>query len=146
MKKLLLLLWLFTPSCKTGNLTVIADLPKTLKEVSGIETIKDSELVWMLNDSGNKAHLYGLNLKGKIVKELKIDAKNNDWEDISADNQGNIYIGDFGNNQNTRKNLAILKVKKSDLNNTSEKIKEERIHFYYPEQAKFPPKKETAPF
>jgi sugar lactone lactonase YvrE len=28
------------------------------------------------------------------------NAENNDWEDITKDIHGNIYVGDFGNNDN----------------------------------------------
>ena len=99
----------------------------------------------MLNDGGNKPELFGLNNNGDIVKTLKIKAKNNDWEDLTTDKNGNIYIGDFGNNQNKRKNLAILKVSKDSLNNTG-KIYIERISFYYPNQKKFPPKRKQMHF
>ena len=132
-------------SCDTGNLTVIADLPKTLNEVSGTETTSNTDLIWMLNDGGNKARIYGVNKKGNIKKELKIKAKNNDWEDLTSDKNGNLYIGDFGNNLNKRKNLAILKVSRDALN-SSDKLNIERISFRYPNQIKFPPKKKSMHF
>lgn len=124
-----------------GQLKVITDLPKTLKEVSGNELDTTKKFVWMHNDSGNKPRLYGVTFDGKIVKELKIDAKNHDWEDLTKDDQGNIYIGDFGNNQNKRKNLKILKIKHSDLE--KDEVTVEKIKFEYPEQKNFPPKKKA---
>lgn len=99
----------------------------------------------MLNDSGNPSKIYGLDTKGKIVKTLNINAENNDWEDLTTDTNGNIYIGDFGNNSNKRKNLVILKVSKDSLGN-SKKIDVERISFYYPNQKKFPPKRKQRHF
>lgn len=122
-----------------GQLKMISDLPKTLKEVSGNELSNDQQFVWMLNDSGNKARLYGVSFQGKIIKELKIDAKNNDWEDITKDDQGNIYLGDFGNNANKRENLKILKISHKDTEN--KEVTVEKIKFEYPEQKDFPPKK-----
>ena len=145
MKKILLLLILICYNCDTGNLNVIATLPDILYEASGIEMLGKSDLVWMLNDGGNKPALYGLNLNGDIIKTLKIKAKNNDWEELTTDSKGNIYIGDFGNNANKRKNLAILKVSKDSLNNTG-KIEIERISFYYQNQKKFPPKRKQMHF
>lgn len=141
MKKILFYFLLFVLySCTNyGQLKVIADLPKTLKEVSGNEISQDKQFVWMINDSGNKPRLYGVSFDGKIIKELKIDAKNHDWEDVTKDDQGNIYIGDFGNNQNKRKNLKILKISKDDLD--KDKVSVEKIRFEYPEQKSFPPKK-----
>ena len=141
MKNIILLFVLLCwNSQDTGKLKVIADLPKSLKEVSGTETIMGSKLIWMLNDGGNSSKLYGVSKKGNIKKTLKIEAKNNDWEDLTSDKEGNLYIGDFGNNDNRRKDLAILKVAHKDLMN-SEDAPVERIQFYYPNQKKFPPKK-----
>jgi len=141
MKKLtyLIIFLLFIGCQDFGNLNFIADLSKDLDEVSGIETTINSDFIWMINDSGNKPRLFGISKKGKIKKELKINAKNKDWEDLTSDENGNIYIGDFGNNLSKRKNLSILKINHKDLNN--DKIDIERIEFKYPNQTKFPPKK-----
>jgi len=147
MNKFLLLIILLSSSCITGNLIIIADLPKILDEASGIETTSDSNLIWMLNDGGNDAKLFGVSKKGKIKASYKIDAKNNDWEDLTTDKKGNIYIGDFGNNTNKRKNLAILKVNANSLTDTdTDKINVKRISFKYPNQEKFPPKKKKMHF
>jgi hypothetical protein len=140
LKKILFLFLITCFNCDTGNLTVLADLPSVLNEVSGIEIDSKRDLIWMLNDSGNASKIYGLDTKGKIIRTLKIHAKNNDWEDLTSDKEGNIYIADFGNNANKRENLAILKVSKDSLDNPKE-TRIERISFYYPNQKKFPPKK-----
>ena len=99
---------LLASTCKTSDLDVIADLPNTLKEVSGIEITANSDYIWMINDSNNTSDLYGVNTQGKIKKVIDIKAKNHDWEDLTSDDKGNIYIGDFGNNANKRNNLAIF--------------------------------------
>lgn len=137
----ILLLLIITSSCDTGNLVIVADLSSDLIEVSGTETVSGSDLLWMLNDGGNAPKLYGLNRQGKIITELKIKAKNNDWEDLTSDKNGNLYIGDFGNNLSKRKNLAILKVNAKDLKNDS-LVSIERISFRYPDQVQFPPIRE----
>ena len=141
----LILLFLCISCTNFGQLKVLADLPVTLKEVSGIETTNGSGFIWMLNDGGNKSELYGVNNKGKIKKVLKINAKNRDWEDLTSDSEGNLYIGDFGNNANKRKNLVILKIKATDLKSDTI-VDVERIHFKYPNQSKFPPKKKQRHF
>lgn len=51
-------------------------------------------------------------MDGNLVRTITIEGvENNDWEDIAKDKNGFTYIGDFGNNDNDRKNLAIYKVK-----------------------------------
>ena len=141
MKKITLLFsFLLLLNCQDyGQLKLITDLPKTLNEVSGTETTLNSELIWMLNDGGNKPKLYGVSTNGKIKKEVAIKAKNKDWEDLTSDDDGNIYIGDFGNNYSKRKNLVILKVDKKYLDEKNAEV--EKIEFKYPNQTKFPPKK-----
>tara|TARA_R110002124_G_scaffold277674_1_gene449243 strand:+ start:4328 stop:5167 length:840 start_codon:yes stop_codon:yes gene_type:complete len=120
-------------SCSNyGQLTLVSDLPSSLKEVSGNEIIYNSELIWMLNDSGNKAEVFGVNQDGKIKSIIKIKAKNHDWEDLTSDEKGNLYIGDFGNNNLKRKKLRILKIKNQELL-TLDEVEVKKINFEYPE-------------
>ena len=96
------------------------------------------------NDSGNKPILFGLDFKGKIIKEIKIKAKNHDWEDLASDEKGTIYIGDFGNNSNKRKNLSIIIVEQNELDEKKAEVDE--IEFEYPNQFEFPPKNKNKYF
>jgi hypothetical protein len=116
-------------------------LPKKLKEVSGITYFPETNLIYTLEDSGNANKIYALNSAGKIDKTITItNAENVDWEDITKDKKGNIYIGDFGNNDNERRDLCIYKVAKNELNKENA-VSEYKISFSYPEQTEFPPKK-----
>lgn len=136
--------FLFVPlfvacSQNSTHLNAIADLPKSIKESSACEVIGDT--IWTLEDKGNDAVLYALNSKGELLHRLNIsDAKNNDWEDLTSDSQGNLYIGDFGNNDNDRKNLAIYKISANQLKSDSAVVSL-ITEFSYPEQTEFPPKK-----
>ncbi|KDN56358.1 hypothetical protein FEM21_05570 [Flavobacterium seoulense] len=126
------------------NPAIIAELyalPKKLKEVSGIVFTTNSQLAWVLEDSGNANEIYGLNSEGKLKKTITIaKTQNIDWEDITKDSRENLYIGDFGNNDNIRKDLAIYKIDKDSLYNESV-TPSYKISFAYPEQTQFPPKK-----
>ncbi len=144
--KSLLFLLLIISGCETGNLKVIADLPITLSEVSGIAVDKNNNVIWMVNDSGNKPILYGVTTNGDIKKTFKIKAKNRDWEDLTMDDKGNLYIGNFGNNDNDSESLSILKIHSDSLASNQKKIKPEIIRFSYDEQKKFPPKKKNRHF
>jgi hypothetical protein len=143
--RLLIIISFALVSCNTGNLTVVTDLPRTLSEASGIEKVNNSDFIWMINDSGNKSILYGLDSLGTIKKQVNIKAKNHDWEDLASDKSGNLYIGDFGNNENKRKNLVILKVMNDSLKSLGG-IDVEEISFFYPEQKQFPPVKNKMHF
>ncbi len=137
---LFLSLLLLNACANYGQLELLTYLPNDLNEVSGIEKTNASDLLWMHNDSGNKAMLFGINNKGEILKELTLKVKNYDWEDITSDGDGNMYIADFGNNNNKRKNLVIYKVAAEELEEQKE-VTPEAIKFSYPNQTKFPPKK-----
>ena len=116
-------------------------LPKKLKEVSGIALSQDQKIIWAIEDAGNKNVVYGLNRQGELTSDVLVEnAENNDWEDITKDAAGNIYIGDFGNNENNRQNLSILKL---DLKTDSQKSTKviQTTKFHYEGQTEFPPKK-----
>ena len=105
------------------------------EEVSGLEYMPKSNGLWAVQDSGNESKLFNIDDKGGVIGEVNVGITNNDWEDLTCDAEGNLYIGDFGNNNNDRKDLAIYKLApdfKTAVSTTS---------FYYPEQDKFPPKK-----
>ncbi|GAB0155707.1 hypothetical protein CHRYSEOSP005_09690 [Chryseobacterium sp. Alg-005] len=126
---------------KQETLDVDFSLPSKLKEVSGITLSGDKKTAWTIEDQGNKNIIYGVNQKGELIAEVLVeDTDNTDWEDITADQQGNIYIGDFGNNDNNRQDLAIVKV---DLNDTAQKTTKalQTTKFHYEGQTEFPPKK-----
>ncbi|TPD65696.1 NHL repeat-containing protein [Flavobacterium microcysteis] len=113
----------------------------SLKEASAVAVSKVSDLIWVAEDSGNKNKIYGLAADGKISHTVTLEnAKNVDWEDLTADEEGNLYVGDFGNNDNIRKDLCIYKVNAGDLKNETA-FSPSKIEFYYPEQKQFPPKK-----
>ena len=126
---------------KKDSLKTEFSLPKKLKEVSGIALSQDQKTIWAIEDAGNKNVVYGLNRQGELITDVLVEnAENNDWEDITKDAAGNIYIGDFGNNENDRQNLSILKL---DLKTDSQKSTKviQATKFHYEGQTEFPPKK-----
>jgi len=126
---------------KDDTLKVEFSLPKKLKEVSGIALSQDKKTIWAIEDQGNKNVVYGLDNNGALVSDVLVkNAENNDWEDITADSQGNIYLGDFGNNDNSRQNLAILKLDLKDVSQRATNVIQ-TTNFHYEGQTEFPPKK-----
>ncbi len=117
-----------------------APLPDKLKEISGLAYAGNRW--WAHEDSGANEIFYQINpLGGQIIQQVALNnAKNNDWEDIAQDS-AYLYIGDFGNNSSTRKNLGIYRVPLSKIGNgSSEKIEESDwsfLPFAYPDQTIF---------
>ena len=127
------------------KLELLADLPHGLKESSGIENMNGSENFWMVNDSGNSNELFEVSESGKILQVVAVkNAENKDWEDVATDGQDKLFIGDFGNNGNKRKNLAIYTVSISSINNGE--VNADKTTFYFEDQNKFPPKKKDRNF
>ncbi len=126
---------------QSGKIKLIASLPGSVDEVSGIELIPNSDLVWMINDSGNSNTLYGYDIvSNSIERTIRIsNAMNRDWEDLATDTLGNLYIGDFGNNKNKRKDLTIYGIT-GLLNNTNDELEASVTTFTFEDQKKFPPK------
>ncbi|MEL7534095.1 MAG: hypothetical protein AAFN10_22495, partial [Bacteroidota bacterium] len=86
------------------NLTSFSTLPNTINETSGLAA-NGSNKVWTHNDSGGQNKLYEIDTMGNITRTLTIlNATLVDWEEMAQDDQGNFYIGDFGNNGNARNN------------------------------------------
>ena len=103
-----------------------------LKEISGIEFDKAKHL-WAINDGGDDAKLYRLSEDGSIAKEVLVtNAKNIDWEDITQNDFGHFFLGDFGNNTQQRRWLTIYKIENPiDIKGNSTQA--EIIKFTYPE-------------
>lgn len=117
-------------------------LSDTLQEISGLEKLDDSTLI-AINDGGNSAEIYLLNLSGKIIHTVKVDGvKNKDWEDLASDGK-RLFIADIGNNQNKRKSLSILIVDLDDLTKRRPTVTPDEIKIRYQEQHDFPPNNDS---
>ncbi|GIZ10031.1 T9SS C-terminal target domain-containing protein [Flavobacterium sp. UMI-01] len=92
-------------------------------------------LLWTANDDTD-ATLYGMDFNGVIKKKINISGlKNKEWEEISQDSSF-IYLGDLGNNfQGNRKDLSILRLRKSELYSAKPII--DTIAFSYANQTDF---------
>ncbi|NIJ55910.1 esterase-like activity of phytase family protein [Dyadobacter arcticus] len=103
----------------------IGKLPIVASESSGLAKAGGNNTFWTHNDSGGTAELYKIDLQGKLVAtETVPNAKNIDWEDLAQDNDGNLYIGDIGNNTVPRKSFDIYKFNVEDQHT-------EKITFHY---------------
>ncbi len=111
-------------------------LDDKIKETSGLSIFNGK--LYTFNDSGNDPELFELDeTTGNIKNILKINAKNKDWEALTNDGK-NFYIGDFGNNAGTRRDLEIYRLPFG--NGEPENNSIAKISFYYPDQTEFIPK------
>ena len=114
-------------------------LPRALNEISGLEKLNDSVLI-AINDSGNSPDIFFINLQGDILKKCRVlNAPNTDWEDLTMDDKGNLFIADVGNNLNERKDLCVIKLN-ADQAFQADSISVQKIFYSYADQTDFPPK------
>jgi hypothetical protein len=118
------------------QLTTLAKLDNSVNESSGL--IYLDERIITHNDSGGEAALYEIDEEtGEVTRKVTIsNASNRDWEDIGRD-ESFIYIGDFGNNNGTRRDLKIYKVGQSDYLDADNQAIAEVIEFSYEDQTDF---------
>lgn len=119
----------------------IAELPNELHESSALVIYNDVFI--SLNDSGNENILYVFNKKGVLLNKCTIEkATNVDWEALVYDGDSTLYIGDIGNNNNTRKDQRIYSVSINEVISQSS-TEASQIDFNYPDQKDFPPNEEN---
>ncbi len=126
---------LFIPSlCVAQNQHIPrrSKLPAVLKEVSGMVCTRQGD-VWLLNDSHNPSDLFHYDpVQNKVLETRHLPVPNRDWEDLTNDDAGNLYIGDVGNNYNRRTDLRIYR-----YNPATQAL--DSILLRYPDQKAFAP-------
>lgn len=111
----------------------VSRLDDKIQETSGLNFFNGK--LYTFNDSGNTPELFEINkATGEVIKTLKVNAKNTDWEAVTNDGQ-HFYIGDFGNNDGSRRHLTIYKVPFQGDSLQNNQITE--IKFHYPEQTDY---------
>lgn len=109
-------------------------LPRSVTESSGLVYFS-ADAIYTINDSGNPPTVYHISREPdgfSLMDSITLDVPNRDWESLTKDNEGNIWVGDVGNNSNARTDLQVhqldnnLKVKRS-------------FPVSFPDQHQFPP-------
>lgn len=114
----------------------IAVLSDSLQESSGLTNL-DGRL-FSFNDSGNSSEIFEIKAGSSYIeKTFHTGLKNIDWEAMTNDGE-NFYIGEFGNNLGTRKDLKVYRIPFRNDSLIVDSIK--TIPFFYPEQTDFTPK------
>lgn len=126
------------PSTSYSTKVVCSKLSDSLVETSGL--IYYNNWFWTLNDSGNEPAIYAFDsLKGTIIHRTFIKNKTNiDWEEMTQDSNY-IYIGEFGNNDGSRKDLKVYRIQKAQLtfSQNSDSINADEIQFNLADQTSF---------
>lgn len=94
------------------------EIPAHLEPSGLVKSRLWPDVYWTHNDSGDGPRIFPVHRDGRIYPAERYgaahgvhipDAVNVDWEDITADDQGHLIIGDFGNSEkNDRRDLCDL--------------------------------------
>ena len=117
---------------------MVTQLPSEIHESSGLVAISDSLFITH-NDGGDDPVLYVVNRSGEVASKVYLRGEVNiDWEDLAVMGDGSVLVGEFGNNAQTRRDLALLKLPPFQTW-SSDTIDVVRIPFIFGDQAEFPP-------
>ena len=127
-----------------GQVTPVAvgTLPSLISEASGLQCTSPG-VCYTFNDSNDDSRLYRITESGTFISQLVIQGvDHNDYEDIAFADDGRLFIGDFGNNDNDRQDLSIHILTDYEGSVTIPTS----IEFSYDDQSNFPPDDENKNF
>ncbi|SHJ10582.1 hypothetical protein SAMN02745146_2299 [Hymenobacter daecheongensis DSM 21074] len=108
-------------------------------ESSGLARANTAGTFYTHADAGNEPLLYKVDMTGRLLERSQLPFTNVDWESLAQDDKGTLFITDAGNNNSSRRDLAIYRLNPG----TSETTK---IRFAYADQRAFPPGKKERNF
>jgi hypothetical protein len=112
-----------------------------LGESSGlVKSRRYPDVFWTHNDSGDAARVFAIDSRGHLLAEFPVEgASHVDWEDIATDDSGHLYLGDFGNNGNRRRDLIVYRVPEPHPAGPERTARVDRtLRFRYADQRAFP--------
>jgi hypothetical protein len=117
----------------------VGSLNGGVPESSGLARAETAGTFYTHADAGNEPVLYKIDMSGRLLGKSTLPFTNVDWESLAQDDKGNLFVVDAGNNNNSRRDLAVYR-----LNPNSQDLG--RIKFSYSDQTAFPPGKKQRNF
>jgi hypothetical protein len=101
-----------------------------------VASVAHPGVFWAHGDSGTEPVLFAVDERARTLARVHIEgAKNHDWEDLTVDAHGNLYVGDIGNNDGDRDDLTIYVLREPDPKRAEQRVPVLRtIRFRYPDQ------------
>ncbi len=135
----LLLLALTLLACRKPSPTGVA-LDREIREPSGVVASPDhAGVYWVHGDSGTGNWLFAVDGEGRTLGRVRVKgAENVDWEDIAHDGEGRLWLGDIGNNDSSRRDLAVHRLPEPDPRAELDEVRVElSVPYSFPEQQEF---------
>ena len=135
---------LSTSAQQSINFIEMGTLPEVISGNSGLAVASDDSF-WAIDRKGGKAEVYEIDIRGDLLRTVRIEgAENVDFEDMTQDSNGNIFVGDFGNTDKNRQKMIIYRFStakiKVDQERSTDKLKSfkviaEKIEYVLPFEA-----------
>jgi hypothetical protein len=128
--------WTDAELCEERALTGI--LPPEMRESSGLAlSRRHAGVLWTHNDSGFEPLLFAIDTAGTALGSFRVPAAENvDWEDIAIGPcpAGDcLYIGDIGDNNETRTDIVLYRLPEPDPRGTAIR-RAESFRMRYPDE------------
>jgi hypothetical protein len=134
-----LLTLLSLAACSKPSPTGVA-VNRKIREPSGVTASQAYPGVfWIHGDSGTGNWLFAVGRDGELLARMRVKATDNiDWEDITHDDQSNLWLGDIGNNDSARRDLVVHRIPEPNPNAEIDEVRPDRsVPFSYPEQSEY---------
>jgi MFS family permease len=111
-----------------------------IDEASGmVQSRFHKGVLWMVNDSGGSATVYGIDDEGKTVAELTLDGiENRDWEAMApgVDDDGDpaLWIADIGDNDTQWPSIRVYRIPEPERLGVQD-VAWRRVELKYPDRA-----------
>ncbi|MGW1344923.1 hypothetical protein ACWCOV_28030 [Kribbella sp. NPDC002412] len=106
-----------------------------ITESSGLAKGHKYELWWTVNDSGDRARVFGVDNTGKVRMVLGFKADVQDVEAVAVDGDGTIYIADIGDAKANRDQIEIYTIPEPAELADNTNVTYHRYDFTYPDGA-----------
>ncbi|PRP95137.1 hypothetical protein ENSA7_74510 [Enhygromyxa salina] len=96
-------------------------------------------MLWTHGDSGAGNWLFAIDRQGHVIRRLRVKGTINvDWEDITHDDRGNLWLGDTGNGDSGRRDLSVHRIPEPDPYADVDEVYVDRsVDYFFPEQRRF---------
>ena len=101
----------------SGEVSQVGKLDaKDIQESSGlVASRRHPDILYTHNDRGGAPVIFAIRPNGSLVKQFRVAAKLTDWEDISTDDAGRLYVANTGNNTGNRDTVEVHRLAEPNL-------------------------------
>jgi hypothetical protein len=94
-----------------------------IREDSGVVASRARTSVFWTHTDGRSPTLYAIDRQGNLLGSFPLGIAVEDWEDIAIDDAKHLYVGDIGNNDAKRREIAVYQLDEPDVTKSGSTLK-----------------------